>query len=173
MMDRTGQRYGRLVAMWPDGYQQTQSLWACVCDCGNITHVNASNLCGHTTSCGCRKLEATVLRSTKHGHSPRVGYSKEYTTWQAMIARCTMPSQRTYPYYGGRGIKVCPDWRIFANFLAYLKSTIGMKPDGMTFGRIDGDKNYEPGNVEWQTTSEQGYEQWTRRKREPQAAQAA
>jgi hypothetical protein len=168
--DLTRQRFGRLVAIWPVGYNGRAVCWACVCDCGNITYVIANNLRGldrNTSSCGCRNLEVTVLRSTKHGHSPRTGYSKEYTTWQSMIARCTMPSQVAYPRYGGRGIKVCPEWRVFEKFLAYLKSTIGMKPEGMTFGRINGNKNYEPGNVEWQTPSEQAHE------REERAALAA
>jgi hypothetical protein len=171
--DLTGQRFGRLTAMWPCGYKSNSRYicWALACDCGNISIAAANNLRPRkTTSCGCRRqeiLEKIGEVSTKHGHSPRSGYSKEYTTWQSMIARCTMPSQVGYPRYGGRGIKVCSEWRVFENLLAYLKATIGMKPEGMTFGRIDGDGNYEPGNVEWQTPSDQAYE------REARAAIAA
>lgn len=54
-----GQRFGRLVvqkfAGMRDGHE---SLWDCVCDCGNMTVVQVSNLrSGSTKSCGCVQRE--------------------------------------------------------------------------------------------------------------------
>jgi hypothetical protein len=59
MRDRTGERYGKLVARRLAGYTykangvRAQALWECVCDCGNSSTVLGSSLTMHsTTSCG-------------------------------------------------------------------------------------------------------------------------
>jgi len=87
----------------------------------------------------------------KHGLS-RTG-DGTYWAWQNIKARCRNPNNRKYPIYGGRGIDVCEAW--FASFEAFL-ADMGRRPAGLTIGRIDNDKGYEPGNCEWQTYAEQG-----------------
>lgn len=48
--DLTGQRFGKLQALEYKG----ESIWKCLCDCGEITFVSASSLLrGNTCSCGC------------------------------------------------------------------------------------------------------------------------
>jgi hypothetical protein len=69
-----------------------------------------------------------------------------------MKDRCETPSNRSYPDYGGRGIRVCERWHTFENFLADM----GERPsDKHQLDRIDNDGNYEPGNVRWATKQEQ------------------
>jgi hypothetical protein len=89
--------------------------------------------------------------NTTHGHAGRSKRSPEWLAWCSMIRRCTMPSQDSYPLYGGRGIKVCDRWRHFEAFLADM----GPKPAGLTLERKDSNKDYEPGNCRWATTKEQ------------------
>lgn len=67
-----------------------------------------------------------------------------------MRERCSYPSNASFPHYGGRGIKVCPEWRKFQNFLADM----GERPEGTNLSRLDHDKNYEPGNVIWQNSAD-------------------
>jgi hypothetical protein len=63
-----------------------------------------------------------------------------------MRKRCENPRNKSYPDYGGRGIKVCERWHTFENFLADM----GERPsDQHEIDRIDNDGNYEPGNVRW------------------------
>lgn len=51
-IDRTGQRYGELIAVSYVG----GGKWKCRCDCGKETVVRTENLkSGHTISCGCAK----------------------------------------------------------------------------------------------------------------------
>ena len=78
--------------------------------------------------------------------------NKGYRSWQAMIARCNDPRQRSYKNYGGRGIKVCDRWlHSFVNF----REDMGLRPQGMTLDRVNSNGNYEPGNCRWATWTEQ------------------
>jgi len=56
MINLTGKRFGKLIAIEPAGKKNYFPHWKCVCDCGNETIVSVYNLKkGHTTSCGCWK----------------------------------------------------------------------------------------------------------------------
>lgn len=78
--------------------------------------------------------------------------SPEYRVWQLMKNRCNNAAAKDYPYYGGRGIKIHPSWADFTAFLA----DVGRRPaPDLTLDRINGDGNYEPGNVRWATRQTQ------------------
>lgn len=57
MLDITEERYGKLVALSPDGQdKRSRFYWRCICDCGNEVKVLSNNLrSGNTKSCGCEK----------------------------------------------------------------------------------------------------------------------
>lgn len=81
--------------------------------------------------------------------------TEEYHAWCQMIQRCTNPRSPAWKDYGGRGITVCPEWR--ESFEVFYKH-VGPKPGKgrkWSLGRIDNDDGYRPGNVEWQTRSQQ------------------
>lgn len=83
--------------------------------------------------------------------STRVEDHPLYGVWRQMRMRCALPTHHKYPRYGGRGIKVCDRWQTFANFV----EDMGERPSGGTLGRIDNDGGYEPGNVRWESSSQQ------------------
>jgi len=56
--------------------------------------------------------------------------------------------------YGGRGIKVCPQWRRPFGFIQFL-ADVGIRPAGTSIGRFGDEGNYEPGNCKWMTQAEQ------------------
>lgn len=79
--------------------------------------------------------------------------TKIYWCWVAMIRRCTMLSDKAFPNYGGRGIKVCDRWsRSLENFVADVGNPPGKE---YSLDRIDNSRGYEPGNVRWATSSQQ------------------
>ncbi len=155
--DITDQRFGRLIAIRrvekPKHITKGRdSFWLCQCDCGNIHVIRARSLKhGETRSCGClnTQVRQSGINQTTHGMSR----TKEYHAWNRMLARCYNPKTDTFKYYGGRGIKVCKQWRnSFAEFFKYT----GKAPTSKySLDRIDNNGDYEPGNVKWSTASEQ------------------
>ena len=83
------------------------------------------------------------------------------TLWYAMISRCHNPKNKSYRWYGARGITVCDEWqRSMSAFFQYM----GKKPTSQhSLDRIDGTKGYEPGNVRWATKLQQARNQCTNR----------
>lgn len=70
-----------------------------------------------------------------------------------MIGRCYNEADKSWKWYGGRGISVCQSWRnSFSTFL----SDMGRRPKvGMSIDRENGNGNYEPSNCRWTTSTEQ------------------
>lgn len=153
--DMSGERYGRLVVIERAGTDRNRNaLWKCICDCGNEKVVTGKCLrSGDTRSCGCLQLEN--LREQAHkGNCNTHGdaHSRLYEVWATMIQRCTNENSKRYPYYGGRGITVCDEWKKYDNFLkwAHENGYSENAPRGeCTLDRIDNDKGYEPCNCRW------------------------
>lgn len=95
-------------------------------------------------------------RMTTHGHTKGSKPSPTYSSWSAMIDRCTNRNSPNFARYGGKGIKICDRWRAFENFLADM----GERPERHTLDRYpDGSGNYEPGNCRWATSRQQNLNQ--------------
>jgi hypothetical protein len=142
-----GRKFGMLEVIERAGSRRGRALWLCRCGCGRETRVTTDKLTGaNTRSCGCQ------VGGVTHGQT-RKARSPTYRSWQAMIARCTQPSNPAYEYYKARGITVCKRWRKFENFLADL----GERPSlAYTLDRYpDNDGSYRPGNCRWATRQQQ------------------
>jgi hypothetical protein len=65
-----------------------------------------------------------------------------------MKARCTNKNLDNYKYYGGRGIKVCDNWK-GKNGLQQFITDMGGRPDHHQLDRIDVNGNYCKENCRW------------------------
>ena len=91
-----------------------------------------------------------MIRGPNHGQSK----TRLYQIWCSMKNRCYNPFVEKFPNYGGRGIKVCPEWK--DNFLAFWgwAYNSGYK-EHLQIDRIDCNKDYSPENCRWVTPKQQ------------------
>ncbi len=71
-----------------------------------------------------------------------------------MMRRCYDKKHCAYKYYGARGISICAPWKK-NRFWFYAWALTNGYSAGLTIDRIDNDRGYEPGNVQWATRRQQ------------------
>lgn len=146
-----GKRFGMLLVIARNGTGASGSRWLCKCDCGKETTISLCNLHRgkNSISCGCMSSRHFIgQRSKTHGGSK----TETYRIWCGMIRRCEYKQHRHYHQYGGRGIKVCPEWR--NSYEQFLKD-MGERPANKSIDRIDTNGDYCKQNCRWATHLEQ------------------
>jgi len=154
-LDLVGKKFNLLTVIRFDSVQtrgknrNRSTYWLCECDCGKRKVLKGSKVKhGEVQSCGCLNYK------TIHGHAKR-SYknkgTKAYISWLAMRARCLNKDDKAFPYYGGRGIKICKRWDEFQNFF----SDMGHRPSRKTLDRRNTNGNYTPKNCRWATDYQQ------------------
>lgn len=147
-----GLRSGRLIILEeierrvkPCG--QKERMVRCLCDCGKIVEVRLNSfLHGRVKSCGCFKKDEFSKKAYKHGLS----FTKINNVYRGIKSRCYNKNCDEYKNYGGRGIKMCEEWRV--NFTSFYNWAINNGYDSnktikeQSIDRIDVNGDYEPSN---------------------------
>lgn len=157
--DLTGKTFGLLKVLGRDMGKTDISrscFWICECQCKNKTIVSRKTSTlksGNMSNCGCLNKERLIKQSNnmkKHGKTN----DPLFHIWTGMRYRCYSSKSPVFPYYGGRGIRICDEWKDdFMSFYNWAVSSGYEK--GLTIDRIDYDGDYCPDNCRWVTNEQQ------------------
>ena len=95
-----------------------------------------------------------------------LSYERLYAVYSGMIQRCYNKKHPHYDLWGGRGIRVCDEWK--DDYQAFRKWAHANGYDetkdrkDQSLDRINNDGNYEPSNCRWATMKEQRKNQRSR-----------
>lgn len=84
-----------------------------------------------------------------------------YTVWVGIKLRCNNPQSTSYKWYGGEGVKVCPEWdKSFVAFYEWAMANGYVAPikgirNRVSIDRIDSKGDYCPTNCRWTYQHEQ------------------
>jgi len=147
-------KFNRLtVVSGPIKGRDGRNAWKCQCICGKEKVIREYCLLSkHTQSCGCFNRERVVASIIKAHLTHGKTKSSEFLCWGAMLARCYNSKHKAFKNYGGRGIKVCKEWK---NSFSTFYKDMGNRPKGLELDRIDNSKSYSLSNCRWTTRKEQ------------------
>jgi hypothetical protein len=91
-------------------------------------------------------------KTGKEQHGLR--YAPEYQVWAGIKKRCYNEKAAGYGNYGGRGIRMQPDW--FESFAAFYRD-MGERQDGQSIERKDVDGDYTVDNCVWADRTTQAF----------------
>lgn len=118
-----GKIFGRLTVL-----ERMGGYCKCTCTCGTTKLIRTDRLkSGKTRSCGClaKELSEAARKPKPPTPKPRKRTADENrlaAVWSAMVQRCTNPNDKSYRFYGGRGIVVDPTWLNFHQFYFEMAS---------------------------------------------------
>lgn len=121
----------------------------------SISKGNNKKTCGKNE---CQQTYRKISKDSPDNINPK--QSSHYRTfqriYQGMKTRCYNEKDKSYKYYGAKGIKICDRWINFDNFiidmfpkykeLKELSSELKTSP---SIDRINNDKDYSLENCEW------------------------
>lgn len=159
---RVGDRFGELVVLGLDlgPFGGIRSI-RCRCSCGSESAVHVSNLRrGASTRCNACAKRASGAYTKRYWKYAGIVPDDEHrrrllNRLAAAIGRCHRPADRGYRSYGGRGIRVCDEWRVDrAAFLQHAVALPGWDDPRLEMDRVDVDGDYAPGNIRFVTRAE-------------------
>lgn len=150
LIDHSGEIYnGITIVSVNETKTGSATKYNCICHCGKEFVTTRTRLKDNKTkSCGCQRYNKFIDDK----------YS--YSSYNAMIQRCTNENNDSYNKYGAIGVVVCDRWllpngRGFSNFI----EDMGSRPYDHSINRINSSMIYSKETCEWASTTIQSFDQ--------------
>jgi len=107
--------------------------------------------------CGHELKRQRISELSRKNKDDRCNHVDKQTNWHSrrlggiyrdMLYRCNNPKDKSYRFYGAKGIRVCDDWSSNPQSFNDWAIESGYTKD-LTINRIDEEKDYCPENCEW------------------------
>ena len=152
----TNKHIGKIVANYKileDSNKKDTShhtLYKCECIfCGSIElrsyrvlRQQKGEICPHYDSLGFPSMRIHNSINSRISH-----------IFNLMKRRCYDPKNKSYRWYGGKGIKICDEWIYSPSSFVKWSLENGYE-ENLTIDRIDASKDYSPQNCKWITMEE-------------------
>lgn len=115
-------------------------------ECGNVKFSHYGGFSGpKSVKTQCRHLRAdgSPIVNTHNWASSRIK-----SIFAGMISRCYNINDKSYRWYGARGIGICQEWRNNPKSFEDWSFSNGYK-ENLTIDRIESDEDYCPENCQW------------------------
>lgn len=123
----------------------------CSCECGREAVLSTAAFRRRTCCQDCSRV-SSIEKRLKHNGATRSNQDPLYSAYKAMLNRCGNPKNKSFKWYGAKGITVCPEWRSgFGAFRDWALANGWEK--GLTLDRVDSKKGYAPENCEYVSKS--------------------
>ena len=134
-------------------YKQYQYYWKCKCKCGKEiirSHRSLLENRGYK-SCGCYRdkiLKEHNFKINNPRKSHGMSKTRLYKIYAKIKERCYYEKYPEIHLYGGRGIKMCDEWK--KDFMMFYNWAMeNGYNEKLSIDRIDFDGDYEPSNCRW------------------------
>lgn len=118
-----------------------------VCNkCGYIKFSHYGGFSGPTsiaTQCKHLRADGSPIVNTYNWTYPRIK-----SIFAGMLSRCYNTSDKSYKWYGERGVKICQEWMDNPKLFEEWSIHHGYKKN-LTIDRINSDEDYCPENCQW------------------------
>ena len=148
--DIVGRRFGKLTVISIfhkiEKSGRKAKFCKCKCDCEKEKDIRIDALINNSViSCGCFSKKQSSERMKKIATLHGLSHHPLYGVWDKIVDRCENQNHCSYKNYGGRGIKICNEWRNNPEVFINWALNNGWKKE-LTVDRIDVNGNYEPNN---------------------------
>ena len=147
--DLTDQRFGHLTVVGVAGKtSRGQSIWKCLCDCGNYKDIRGYHLKGEKIrSCGCLKRETVNIKWSGAGEIARWVWNRYRISANRRKLDFGLTAEDMWKLVIGQN-KKCS---LTDELLTFVSDQRYQKDSNASLDRIDSSKGYVNGNVQWVT----------------------
>lgn len=128
----------------------------CQCSCGELFEAQLIDITAPKRHIiGCKNcIEHKYSKKSKYVWNIKSTQNRLKGIYNGMLDRCYDTKSKNYRLYGGKGVKVCDEWKSsFDKFKTWALAN-GYE-ETLSIDRIDGNGNYEPSNCRWATMKQQ------------------